>query len=1302
MRARFGEYTLDTEQRQLLRGDRPLHLTPKAFALLEYLIERQPRVLTKSQILEHVWPATFVTEANLASLVKEIRKALGDEAEAPRFIRTVRGFGYGFGADVEGEPVSGAASLAEVEERSPYPGLRSFSEEDASVFVGREREAEELWGQIRSRKLLALIGPSGVGKTSFLRAGVIPGRPEGWGAVVSTPGNAPLRWLGRALGPALARDPEALARLVGFEDPAVAIDLVSRWRRAHAEALLVLDQFEELFTLNPEHTHVSFAQLLGRIASEADVHVVLALRDDFLVRSCEQPPLAPVLKELTVLLVLRREELRRAIVEPAKERGYRFVDGALVNEIVSSVEGVRGALPLLAFAVARLWERRDRERKLLTREAHEQIGGVAGALAQHAEATMAGIGAERQGIVREIFRSLVTAHGTRAAAEREELLSAFPDRPSAEEVLRELVDARLLTTYELEGREGEPGHHRVEVVHESLLRAWPRLVRWQAQDEEGAVLRDQLRQAAHLWDEKERTPDVLWSGTAFREYELWRERYPGELTTLEEEFARSMGDHARRQRRRRRAIAGGVMAAALAVTAVTSVLWRRARSEALRAEAGQLLALGRAELDADTTAAVAYARKSLEVADTPTARTFAVEAFWRSPPARVLPVRRAAKELGINESFNRVLFTPDGRWFAARSVDRSLVLLFSRDGGPPRHVRVADPRCDAWGVNPGSDLLVAPGPGRTVRLWSLPDLREVRTIDPGGLRSGAMIRGDTLLTFTRTGPGEPPPMLQRAWPLPDGEPRQLGMFNQAAKPWDIDPGATWWIFGDGRTIRLRSLDETGPIRERVLPLKDDALDLAVSPSGERLVSLDRSGEMRLWSLVPETPSVLRTLEGPRNPPLDFNILFDRQATRLVKPDADGGVSVWDLGDPADARPAVLRRRAAPLMGDIDPGGWLATNRGDEIDFWPLVVPRVRRLPGHTGGVFEGSLAFTRDGRWLASAGRDALRIWPMNPADGRSRAFDCSHLCASVATHPSSPEILVGSQGAELLAADGAERRTLLDRWEGLPYIVTNDLAFDHDGRRVVAVPFKAQGLADPKERVIRVWDLPSGDERVYSVAHLTDASWLGYFRVRFVADGRILVAGQGGVFRLTLPEEPGGQVTSETLFVATAASFDLSADGRSLLVASSKVVGPLADELLLFDLASHTLHPITTHGRRLTWATLDPSGRIVVTGSADGIVRVGPATGEEPHLLLGHTGEVVAVAISPDGRWVASAAGDEICLWPMPDVTKPPLHTLPRAELLRRLDTWTNLHAVRDPTSSTGWTLEVGPFAGWKNVPEW
>ncbi len=182
---------------------------------------------------------------------------------------------------------STATTLRDVEERSPYPGLSSFTEEDAGQFFGREQEVKELWEKLRGRKLLAVIGPSGAGKTSFVRAGVAAGRPEGWAAIVATPGNAPLRGLGRALGPQLAGDPEALRELAAFEDGETAFELLSRWRRKHDDALVVVDQFEELFTLNPGETQARFASLLGRLASQADVHVLLSLRDDFLMRCLE-------------------------------------------------------------------------------------------------------------------------------------------------------------------------------------------------------------------------------------------------------------------------------------------------------------------------------------------------------------------------------------------------------------------------------------------------------------------------------------------------------------------------------------------------------------------------------------------------------------------------------------------------------------------------------------------------------------------------------------------------------------------------------------------------------------------------------------------------------------------------------------------------------------------------------------------------------------------------------------------------------------------------------------------------------
>ena len=175
------------------------------------------------------------------------------------------------------------------------------------------------------------------------------------------------------------------------------------------------------------------------------------------------------------------------------------------------------------------------------------------------------------------------------------------------------------------------------------------LERWRAQDEEGALLRDQLRQAARLWDEKGRPNELLWTGRAYREYALWQERYPGGLSALEERFTRAMIEHVGRRRRRRRAAFAMLLAVAVAVALVTSSLWRRsetsrkeAEAEALRAEASKLLALGQRELETDPTAALAYALKSVEVADTEGGRVFAVRVLQHAPTMILDPRRSTA------------------------------------------------------------------------------------------------------------------------------------------------------------------------------------------------------------------------------------------------------------------------------------------------------------------------------------------------------------------------------------------------------------------------------------------------------------------------------------------------------------------------------------------------------------------------------------------------------------------------------------------------------------------------------------
>src|SRR5262245_49342398 len=295
-----------------------------------------------------------------------------------------------------------------IEERKPYPGLASFTATDAEYFFGRELEVETVIKKLQQLHLMGLIGPSGAGKTSFLQAGLIPAFPPGWSCILCQPGDAPFVNLAQALVPEIAKDITAMRNIVRFEEQATALSVLKSWRDNHDQCVLIIDRFEELFTLNRSEVQERLAELIGRIVLETDIRVLLAMRDDFLFLCANHASLSPIFSELTPLTPLSGASLRRALVQPALKAGYRFEDEALVEDIISHVEKERGALPLMAFAAARLWEKRDRASGLLTQAAYKEIGGVAGALAQHAESTMERIGSERQPIVREIFRNLIT------------------------------------------------------------------------------------------------------------------------------------------------------------------------------------------------------------------------------------------------------------------------------------------------------------------------------------------------------------------------------------------------------------------------------------------------------------------------------------------------------------------------------------------------------------------------------------------------------------------------------------------------------------------------------------------------------------------------------------------------------------------------------------------------------------------------------------------------------------------------------------------------------------------------------
>jgi DNA-binding winged helix-turn-helix (wHTH) protein len=411
----LGAWLVEPRLNRLTRDGESIQIELKMMDVLVCLAEHAGELVERQTLIDTVWATEFISENILTRAIAELRNVLGDDAKNPSFIETIHRRGYTLVAPVE-TAASDEAVTAKVarfpipegrveDERGPYPGLAAFTEDDAEFFFGRETEVTQLWRKLTTRRLLAVIGPSGVGKSSLLHAGLIPSAPNGWGALICQPGEAPFAALARSLAPQFEGDPEAISKLVDVSDENTALALLSRWRQLHEQALLIIDQFEELFTQCPAEVQAQFADLLGRIAREADIHVLLSMRDDFHYRCHEHPALAPVFDSIVPISAPARADLRRALIEPATRFGFSFEEEGIVEDMLDAVEGERGALPLLAFSIARLWDERDSTRRLLTKETCDAIGGVQGALARHAERTLSTIGAARLPTVREIFRN---------------------------------------------------------------------------------------------------------------------------------------------------------------------------------------------------------------------------------------------------------------------------------------------------------------------------------------------------------------------------------------------------------------------------------------------------------------------------------------------------------------------------------------------------------------------------------------------------------------------------------------------------------------------------------------------------------------------------------------------------------------------------------------------------------------------------------------------------------------------------------------------------------------------------------
>ncbi|HEX7836489.1 MAG TPA: serine/threonine-protein kinase, partial [Kofleriaceae bacterium] len=323
---------------------------------------------------------------------------------------------------------------------NPFTGLAAFQETDAGRFFGRDRDIDQVIAELRSRPLVAVAGPSGAGKSSLVRAGVLPALKrsgEGWDAHIVRPGREPLAALaavlahldsspGDASGAALEDGPplRAIAEQLRAEPGTLGARLRARATSKRRRVAVFVDQLEELYTLGaPPAERAAFLACLAAVADDATspLRVLVAMRCDFLDRLTEDRRLGTeVIRGLVPLSPMDRESMREALVRPVEASEHRF-EPALVDRMIDAVAATPGALPLLQFTAARLWERRDRDRRLLTEASYEQLGGVAGARAAHADAVLAGMSAAQQALARAVLERLITPERTRAPVSAVEL-----------------------------------------------------------------------------------------------------------------------------------------------------------------------------------------------------------------------------------------------------------------------------------------------------------------------------------------------------------------------------------------------------------------------------------------------------------------------------------------------------------------------------------------------------------------------------------------------------------------------------------------------------------------------------------------------------------------------------------------------------------------------------------------------------------------------------------------------------------------------------------------------------------------
>jgi serine/threonine protein kinase/formylglycine-generating enzyme required for sulfatase activity len=578
-------------------------------------------------------------------------------------------------------------------EGNPYRGLAAFDAEHAALYFGRGSETREVLDRLRNEPFLVVVGDSGVGKSSLCRAGVLPrvaqalGGGRAWQVARAMPGRDPRGALAAAIAPVVGEREADVLSLIEREPGALARDIRRRLDPGRG-LVLFLDQLEELVTLADPDAAAVVAEVLASLATPSpSVRVLATARGDFLSRLATLPRLGAELgRAMFFLWPLGPERVREAVVGPAQRMGVRFASEAMVDGLVAGAASAEGGLPLLQFALAELWERRDAGKAMIPEAALDELGGVEGALARHADGVLGAASPAERRELRRLLRRLVTPEGTRARRREDELVG---DAAGARAALESLVRGRLVVARE------SPEGAAYEIAHEALLTGWGTLARWLAEDAGGRLARERLAAAAAEWERLGRPADALLGAQRLAEVATLD---PADLAPSERDLVAASSREVRAARRRRVGLAVALPLCAIGVWGAVAASAHAERARAvdarLRASDETLAAAAAARSASDALRDEAFAsfdRREGDAAEARWARALDVDLDLDRRYARAAtdlegallldPSRRDVRARLGAALLARALFADDRRALAAR--DDLLARLAVVGADPP-------------------------------------------------------------------------------------------------------------------------------------------------------------------------------------------------------------------------------------------------------------------------------------------------------------------------------------------------------------------------------------------------------------------------------------------------------------------------------------------------------------------------------------------------------------------------------------------------------------------------------------------